>query len=171
MDKLRTKPLHVNQNASIGISQIISRARNWKRQRKVPDYRGIVAVDYLQLVQYEVHSRRNEAAELKNIAYGLARLAKELKVVVLAIAQFRNDAEGQRPAVRFIEGSGGIAQAAEGMLLLDLLSRRKDDMRPTDEWEPMDIIVHQRNGESNATVELSVDLSTSKFVERTIYGA
>lgn len=164
-------PLKVNQQARVTPGEILARVRAWKRKERIPQGRGIVGVDFLQLMpRTQSHHGQSDASAIKDIAYELARIAKECEVALVAATQFNNAAEGERvdsSSVRFIEGSGGIAQAAEGILLLDLHARRglspNSPTANTNGIEPIDLVVLQRNGESGRRLCLSVDLSTSRF--------
>ncbi len=160
--RLNLLPLKINQSPRITPAEVLARARAWKRKERIEDGFGVIAVDFIQLMPTADKKGQNDAAALKDVAYDLARLAKETQCAVIAAAQLNNSAEGQRPAMRYLEGSGGIAQAAEAILLLDLIMRRVEGPT-TASYTPMDILVYQRNGESGRKVELMADLSTSRF--------
>jgi len=162
---LQALPLRVNQSPRITPAEILARTRAWRRKEGVGEGCGVVAVDFLQLMPLPEKKGQSEASGLKDVAYELARLAKEEGVAVIAAVQLRNEAEGEKPQLRYIEGSGGLAQAAEAILLLDLHQRREDGLT-TAGYTPMDVIVYQRNGESGRRVELVVDLATSHFTPK-----
>lgn len=160
-------PLTVNQSPSLSTTEISSRARSWKYRNEIPNNSGIIVVDFLQLINNERRRGESEATILKNISYSLAEIAKSLKVVVVALAQLRNEAEGQKPHIRFLEGSGGIAQAAEAIILLDLIKRRKENVEEINHLSPIDIIIAaQRQGESGITIKSYIDLRTACLIER-----
>ncbi len=159
---LAALPLKVNQSPRITPAEVLARVRSWKRKERVPDGKGVVAVDFLQLMPLPDKKGQSDASGIKDIAYELARLAKETQCAVIAAAQLRNEAEGQRPAMRYLEGSGGIAQAAEAILLLDLLARRAEGVTTAGDVA-MDVTVYQRSGESGRKAELLADLATSQF--------
>lgn len=154
----------INQSPSVTTAEIVARVRTWKNRNKIPKGAGIVCVDFLQLVRWQSRNGQNEASAIKGIAYDLARLAKESGVAVIAVVQFKNEAEGHRPSIRFLEGSGGIAQASEGILLVDLPSRR-EETASGQEWEPFSVVIIQRNGESGIKIELEANMRTSEFRE------
>jgi len=164
-------PCYVNDNPVLGTPQLLRDAMRWKYQQNVPDGEGIIGVDFLQLVENTRERGESEASALKRVAYDLARMAKQLKCAVIAAAQFRNEAEGQEPHLRFLEGSGAIAQAAEAILIVDYPERRTDER--TKEW-PKDykiIVAAQRTGESGKTIECKVDLRTGDFREVDQFGS
>ena len=73
--------------------------------------------------------------------------------------------------MRFIEGSGRIAQAAEAVLLLDLVGRRDKKLEEREALQThKKFNIHigkNRDGESGIRVECVADLSTGRFFERT----
>jgi replicative DNA helicase len=163
-------PLQVNQSPDISTTQIMARTRSWKYRNEIPDGSGIVVVDFLQLINNERRKGETEATGLKNIAYSLARMAKQLKLVVIALAQLRNEAEGQEPHIGFLEGSGGIAQAAEAILLIDLVKRR-DKGAQSGDWNDFNVIIAgQRHGESGNKIRMLANLKTGLFRDKYIYG-
>ncbi|MCK5612923.1 hypothetical protein KAR91_64210 [Candidatus Pacearchaeota archaeon] len=161
-------PLQINSSPSLSAKEIVSQIRHWKIQNKVPDGTGIVGVDFLQLVSLDrQRGQITEATALKNVAYRLAEAAKEMKVSIITAAQLNKQADGAKPQIGFIEGSGGLAQASQGVILLDLLRLRKADRKPSrDGIDEMKIIVAKnRDGESMVTIPCKVDLSTGLFID------
>lgn len=86
---------------------------------------GVVVVDYLQLL----HARalgREDAVEYSRVSYvsdTLKRLANELQVPVIALAQLnrestKNDAAGRMPGLADLRGSGAIEQDAFTVAIL-----------------------------------------------------
>jgi replicative DNA helicase len=168
-EQVRRLPLTVNDAATLGSYQILARSLRWKYRNEVPDNTGIIVVDFLQLIEHDRKRAETEASAIKRIAYDLARLAKELKIVVIAVAQLRNEGEGEKPHLRFLEGSGGIAQAAEAILLVDLVHRRQGEHDGS--W-PADfnvIIAAQRTGESGVSIKCKADLRVGEFREATVF--
>ena len=159
-------PLIVDDQASINMTDVVVRSRGWKFKNNIPDGTGIIAIDIMQLMNLEGKKNDTTAELLKNAAYEMARLAKELKVAVVALAQLRNEAEGHIPHIRFLEGSGGIAQASEGILLLDLAKRRDPTHETAAEMDDIDIHITQRSGMSEIKLQCQVQLSTGRFFEK-----
>jgi replicative DNA helicase len=163
---LRTVPLYICEDPAISAEGIGAILRRWKSQHDLQDNKLIVVVDFLQYMQLKVHRWQSEPSALKDAAFALARLAKEFRCAVIAVAQLRNEAEGQEPHLRFLEGSGGIAQAAEAILLVDLLHRREGKYDAQDWPKPFDVLVAaQRSGESGVKVNCLCDLRVGKFYE------
>jgi replicative DNA helicase len=159
-------PLHINQRAEISPAEIAAKTRTWAYKNEIERGTGIVLVDFLQLIRAEANKNESDATTLRKVAYSLARIAKQMKVAVVAIVQFRNEAEGQKPDLRFIEGSGGIAQAAEAIILVDHVRRRDKELERAKIEEFNIIIDAQRHGESGVIVPMMADLSTSTFTDK-----
>ena len=165
-DDIRYAPLEIDTSPSLSVREIISRIRHWKIKNDVKDDTGIVGVDFLQLLTLE---RRNgqfsEATALKNAAYKLSEAAKTFRVSIIAVAQLNKQADGNRPEIGFIEGSGGLAQASQGVLLLDLLRLREGSrVSRADGSDDLNIIIAKnRDGQSMVTVKCRADLSIGKF--------
>jgi replicative DNA helicase len=162
-------PLVIEESAQLTVDEIAARIRAWKYRDGITG--GIVGVDFLQLVQHERGRGITEATALGDTAYTLARTAKDLDLAIVATVQLRNEAEGQRPHMRLIEGSGRIAQAAEGVLLLDLVARRDTaTVRQEAGQAKKQFNIHigkNRDGEGDIQVRCMADLSTGHFYERT----
>lgn len=115
---LSVLPLWIDDEAEPSLADVSARCTALKAQH--PELRLIV-VDFLQLV----HAREkgmNESVELKRVAYGLKRLAKKLGVVVLAPCQVNTkdieDGKDPRPRLKDLQGSSGMRQAADFIVLL-----------------------------------------------------
>lgn len=86
--------------------------------RKAKDGLSLVLVDYLQLVRGE---GRNRYEQLREVAYGLKALAKDLEVPVVALAQLNREVErreDQRPRLADLRDSGAIEEAADVIAFL-----------------------------------------------------
>jgi replicative DNA helicase len=157
-EQLGEQPFWIDDTASLTTADIYARARAWKYKNNVLDGQGFIGVDYLQLIR--MNQTGNRADAIKDTAYELARMAKDLKLPVVSLVQLRNEAEGQEPSLRYIEGSGGIAQAATAIILLDHVSRREKEAHASE----MNIILDaQRDGRGGVRLPCTVDLSTSTF--------
>ena len=158
-------PLHIDDSPAPNAHDIVSRTRRWLYKNGITNG-AIVAIDFLQLVRMDRQHGESEASAIKHTTYELARLAKSLGVVVIAVAQFRNEAEAQEPHIRFLEGSGAIAQAAEAITLIDLVRRRDPSYESEGELKDVNIIVaEQRSGESGILLPCKVNLATSTFYD------
>lgn len=107
--------LHVDETAQPTIAHIRAELAALKARSGL----GLVLIDYLQLLRA---SGRNRYEELREVAYGLKALAKDLGVPVIALAQLNRDVEkrgdDKRPNISDLRDSGAIEEAADiiGML-------------------------------------------------------
>ena len=99
------------------LAEIVARTREWRA--KHPDARGMVAVDYLQLMR-STNDRENRAREIGRWCGTLKELAKELNVTCVIVSQLNRAAHqaGQKPTMRNLRDSGEIEQAADCIVLL-----------------------------------------------------
>jgi replicative DNA helicase len=79
---------------------------------------GLVLIDYVQLVRAP---GANRYEQLRDVAYGLKALAKELAVPIIVLAQLNRDLEkrdDKRPHISDVRDSGAIEEAADIVGLL-----------------------------------------------------
>jgi replicative DNA helicase len=79
---------------------------------------GLVLIDYVQLVK---GSGKNRYEELRDVAYGLKALAKEVGIPIVVLAQLNRGVEARdhkRPQVSDLRDSGAIEEAADIVGLL-----------------------------------------------------
>jgi replicative DNA helicase len=87
---------------------------------------ALLAVDYLQLIDpADPRALRHE--QLSQIGKDLKRLANELDIPVLALAQINRKGEGERPKLSQLEGSGSLEQDANTVWLINREDRSATD--------------------------------------------
>ena len=135
-----------------GASILEIRAKARRRLRNVERGKGLVIVDYLQLMQPQ--SRRsnvNREQEVAEMSRGLKILAKELNQPVIALSQLSRAVEsrtGHRPQLSDLRESGSIEQDADIVMFIDRVTDPKDAGEGRPELGTADIIVAKhRNGE------------------------
>jgi replicative DNA helicase len=97
---------------------------------KARDGLGLILVDYVQLVQ---GAGGNRYEQLRDVAYGLKALAKDLAVPVIVLAQLNRGVEARdakRPYMSDLRDSGAIEEAADiiGLLYSEGYYNRTFDM-------------------------------------------
>jgi replicative DNA helicase len=109
-------PLWVDDTPSQRVGQIASAARRVRRRNGL----SLILVDYLQLVAPD--SRRTDRREqVEDISRGLKRIAREMSVPVVAMAQLNREVEGrsdQKPKLSDLREAGGLEQDADVVMLL-----------------------------------------------------
>jgi replicative DNA helicase len=124
-----------------GLLRISATARALRAKHQI----GLVMVDYLQLVDAEDRTtnktgRRNRQEEVASVSRGLKRLAKELRIPVVAMAQLNRDVENRadgRPKLSDLRESGSIEADADVVILMHRL--RDQDLTELD-------VAKNRNG-------------------------
>lgn len=111
----------IDEDSNVGVQDIILRARAWLNQQKEyqENNRGVVFIDYLQLMNYD-ESREN--TELAKITKALKGFAKEMNIPVVALVQLNREylkrsAAERRPIVKDIKGSSGMEADSDGIIL------------------------------------------------------
>ncbi|MEW6775272.1 MAG: replicative DNA helicase [Bdellovibrionota bacterium] len=134
-------PLLLDDQPGQGLAHIRAKCR--QLARKYPDKRGLVAIDYVQLLAHGNDTRRSRYEETSYLSRELKLLAKELNWPVLALTQLNRELEKRtdsRPRLSDIRDSGAFEQDADLVLLL----HRAQPQLPDGEGEL--IIAKNRNG-------------------------
>jgi replicative DNA helicase len=138
--KLRHAPVWVDDTSATNIQRLSLVARKLKRKH------GITAifVDYLQLMP-ATPGRENDmrARELADISMGLKRLAKELNLPVVVLAQMNRNVEqadnrNRKPVLSDLKDCGQIEQDADvvGFLYTADLKKHQQQWEATDNRPP-----------------------------------
>lgn len=152
----------VDDSPGMMISVLVSKARHYHRRNGA----GLIIVDYLQLAQGD-RKFDNRAAEVDSISVALKRLAKELNIPVIALAQLNRELEKdnkRKPRMSDLKESGGIEQNADVVGIL--YDPNPADM--TDPQAPRQInlrICKQRGGVKDVDVELLFNKTITKFTD------
>ncbi len=154
--RLSAMPMWLDDTPGLSLMDLRAKVRRLQAEisRSTRDGRapakklGLVAIDYLQLMQgrRDAGSREQEISELSR---GLKHLAKELQVPVIALSQLNRSVEtrnlkDKRPQLSDLRESGAIEQDADAIMFI-----YRDDYYNQDSEEPgiaEVIIAKQRNG-------------------------
>jgi replicative DNA helicase len=144
--ELSEAPLMIDDSPSRNMTEIAATARRLKRQDKL----GLIAIDYLQLVEPD-NPKDSRQEQVARIARRLKGMARELNVPVLCLAQLNRQAEAakeNRPRLSHLRESGAIEQDADVVMFVhrDEYYETNDEDRSRVAGEADIIVAKQRNG-------------------------
>ena len=154
-------PLYVDDNADLGIMELMSKARDLKRKGNL----DMLIIDYLQLMK--TGGEENRAVAIGAISRGLKILAKELQIPVIALAQLSRKVEEkgrERPQLSDLRESGSIEQDADMVWFVErqFVRTHKDE----DKYKAELIVAKHRNG-SVRDIDLSFVPEYTTFYDAT----
>lgn len=154
-------PLFIDDNADLGIMELMSKARDLKRKGEL----DMLVIDYLQLMK--TGNEENRAVAIGAISRGLKILAKELQIPVIALAQLSRKVEEkgrERPQLSDLRESGSIEQDADMVWFVErqFVRTHKDE----DKYKAELIVAKHRNG-SVRDIELSFVPEYTTFYDAT----
>ena len=156
--------LTIECRSALTLSQIRQRVRREVRRRQVE----VVFFDFIQRANMQQERGQNRATAVQQFAYGLADIARDFGVEMVAVSQLSNEAERAKDLhLGFLKESGGIAEAADSIILLDNVARRKHERVTPGMNVQINLIVDaQREGISGARIPFDVDLRCGRFYPR-----
>lgn len=149
-DRLDKLDFAIDDTPSLSILEMRAKAR---RQMHGCEGKGIIIVDYLQLMEPQNSRSENRNIEIGEISRGLKILAKELNIPVIALSQLSRSVEsrtGKRPQLSDLRESGSIEQDADTVIFIDRSTTAEEAAssdRP-DEGVARLIIAKNRSGET-----------------------
>lgn len=154
--------MYINRRPTATVAEIGLMARSVKGLR-------CIVVDYLGLIRPEGRGKKSRYEDVSDISGALKRLARQLNVPILALAQLNRGVEmrtDKRPTMSDLRDSGSIEQDADGIMLL----YRPDYYAPEeskDAWSSSLVecnVAKNRHGRCG-TVNFEAYLATNRFVE------
>lgn len=165
MGSLSNANIYIDDTPGIKISEIRARCRKLAQEK---GNLGLILIDYLQLI--EGTGRENRQQEVSEISRQLKKLAKELKVPVIALSQLSRGVEqrqDKRPVLSDIRESGSIEQDADivAFLYRDDYYRSDDDDEPEEQQNNnvIEVIIEKNRSGARGTVELLFIKEYNKF--------
>ncbi|RMF42151.1 MAG: replicative DNA helicase [Planctomycetota bacterium] len=163
--EISNAPLFVDDSPSRTVSEIAAVARRIRQREQTL---GLIVIDYLQLIEPD-NSRDPRQEQVAKIARRLKRLARELNVPVLCLAQLNRQAEDSkdhRPRLSHLRESGAIEQDADVVMFV----HREEYYHRGDEaaqyaGQAEIIIAKQRNGPIGE-IELVWESEFTRFQNR-----
>lgn len=164
-DRLSKLNLWVDDTPSASILEVRAKAR--RQLRNVEPNKGLIVVDYLQLMQPQNQRTESRQVEIAEISRGLKILAKEMDVPIIALSQLSRAVEsrqGKRPVLSDLRESGAIEQDADIVMFLD---RSKDEREAEENERPplgtADVIVAKHRNGPIGTVHLAFQSDCTRF--------
>ena len=164
---LAEAPIYIDDTPGIRVSEIRAKCRRLKQER---NNLGLVVIDYLQLI--EGNGKESRQQEVSEISRNLKKLAKELKVPVIALSQLSRGVEqrqDKRPIMSDIRESGSIEQDADIVAFLyrdDYYRQEPDENGHVPEVEPnstIEVIIEKNRSGPRGTIELNFMKEFNKF--------
>lgn len=142
LGRLSEAPIFIDDTPGITLMELRAKARRLKAEHGL----GLIAIDYLQLMQSNGRIE-NRQQEISEISRSLKALARELEVPVIALSQLSRAVESRinkRPQLSDLRESGSIEQDADLVLFIyrDEYYNPESDKKGIAEL----IIAKQRNG-------------------------
>ena len=130
--------------------------------------RGLVIVDYLQLLSSGKRYSDNRANEVAEMSRGLKIMAKDLDVPVIALSQLNRqsaNATPRRPQLYDLRESGAIEQDADVVILMDKSNSPEEAEKPDRPDKNMTdfIVAKNRSGPTNIITMGFLDRITKFF--------
>lgn len=179
-------PLYFDPRPGLTVPQMVTCARRkireWERAGVEP---GLIILDHLTIARPDQDRRGNKVAEVGDISRGLAEMAKNLDIPVLALCQLSRDVEkrpekDRRPGLSDLRWSGEIEQDARLVMFLyrpEYYVRRPEDRQDfaaEAEWrEKLQAVRHKlfwliekNNNGPTGEVETYCDIACSAIRDR-----
>ncbi|MBO7328028.1 MAG: replicative DNA helicase [Lentisphaeria bacterium] len=151
---IREAKLFIDPTGGLTISELRAKARRLKNEHDIQ----LIVIDYLQLMHADsrVDGRQQEVAEISG---GIKKLAKDLDVPVLVLAQLnreidKNTSANARPKLAHLRESGAIEQDAD---IVTFLHRNRDDAKnlPDGASTEAELIVEKNRNGKTGVVKLN----------------
>lgn len=166
MGSLSRASIYIDDTPGIKISEIRAKSRKLAQEKK---NLGLIVIDYLQLI--EGSGRENRQQEVSEISRQLKKIAKELKVPVIALSQLSRGVEqrqDKRPVLSDIRESGSIEQDADIVAFLyreDYYDREEGDEEEAEDAvdNVVEVIIEKNRSGARGTVNLLFIKEYNKF--------
>ncbi len=164
MSQLADTNIYIEDNVSVTAPEIRAKCRRLANSEKGL---GLVVIDYLQLVTTGTRTESRQV-EVSEISRSLKKMALELEVPVIALAQLTRGAEQRKdsnqPRLVDLRESGSIEQDADLVMFLnrqDYFEEKTADKKPT--IVPVDLIIAKHRRGSTGAFQILFELSKSCF--------
>ena len=153
----------IDDTPGITVSEMRSKCRRLNNSDKGLD---VIIVDYLQLLSSSNKYNGQRTNEVSEISRDLKKLAMELEVPVIALAQLSRGVEqreDKRPIMSDLKESGSIEQDADIVMFIycDDYYKFKSTERPN--LSPTELIISKHRSGSTGTVNLMFERTYTNF--------
>jgi replicative DNA helicase len=173
-DALYSCELYIEDNPALNLMQLRAKAR--RQLRSVSAGKGLIVIDYLQLMQpSRTGYERQRYVEVGELTRGLKVLAKELDMPILALSQLSRSVEARtdkRPQLSDLRESGSIEQDADVVLFID---RAMNEEEAAEKNRPpfvtANLIIGKNLNGPTGIINLAFDSRTTKFTSLSTFSA
>lgn len=163
---LSRSPIYIDDSSALNTMDLRGRCRRFFAKHK--GEKGLVVVDYLQLMDVAAKNSENRQQQVSEISRALKGVAREFDVPVLALSQLSRAVEtrggDKHPQLSDLRDSGAIEQDADMVIFLYRKAYYAMEAESVDSTAEV-IIAKHRNG-ATGKVELIFLKEYSKFANR-----
>lgn len=153
----------IDDTPGITVSEIRSKCRRLKNSDKGLD---CIIIDYLQLISSSNKYSGQRTNEVSEISRDLKKLAMELEVPVIALAQLSRGVEqreDKRPLMSDLKESGSIEQDADIVMFLYCDDYYKFKSKDRPQLSPTELIISKHRSGGTGTIDLIFEKTYTNF--------
>ena len=155
--------IYIDDTPGITVSEIRSKCRRLKNSDKGLD---CIIIDYLQLISSSNKYSGQRTNEVSEISRDLKKLAMELEVPVIALAQLSRGVEqreDKRPLMSDLKESGSIEQDADIVMFLYCDDYYKFKSKDRPQLSPTELIISKHRSGGTGTIDLIFERTYTNF--------
>ena len=162
MSELQDTKFYIDDSAGLTVSEVRRKCRNLKNS---DDGLDLIVIDYLQLLSSSAKYAGQRVQEVSEISRDIKKLAMELEVPVIALAQLSRSVEQRKgddskPKLSDLRESGSIEQDADIVLFLHSDEYGKYDGNLN---RKVELLVAKHRAGSTGSVNLVFKMNTGSF--------
>jgi len=163
MDQLNQCKIFIDDSAGASVAELRAKARRLQMENGL----DLLIVDYLQLMSFGngVNSITNRVNEISEISRALKKLARELRIPIIALSQLSRAVESRPvkiPQLSDLRESGAIEQDADVVLMMYREDYYEED---TDRAGITDIFIRKHRHGDVGRVELMFKKESLRFYD------
>lgn len=165
-NRLAQVEMYIDDTPGLSIMEARAKARRELRHIIGSEKKGLIIIDYLQLMQPPTVRRDgNRAVEVGEISRGLKVLAKEMGMPVIALSQLNRSVEmrgKKRPMLADLRESGSIEQDADIVMFIDRSMNEEEAMesnRPDFGQAELQVAKHRNGPTKDITLSFSPEFT------------